>query len=824
MKNKNSKIKRRLIAIALSAVALTSFGTTTVVTASAAVANTSLSTSYTNKEETKEEKQEGISEGTVESVVEAAISTAQGDYIKAIKTSLEMLPYGKSISALFEYGVGLISELMNEGKPSETPAPSITDIKVELDKVQEQLGKISGTLLELKNQEFKTNINNLIRLYSKFNSKIYKLADARYELAKAKETGKSSSIIGQKETNAKKALSEIINLKEKDLTDLKNGIEVCTQYMCGKSLGGFEDNPFYVNYQAELAEASNGSFAFDIFNKSVETYDNLVWAYYTNALTLYTDIQHIKINKLIKTDPVAAQEAANDLQYLLNGKLSDETEVEEEINSANALKYYKEEVTRKELMDKNQYKYNNEWKTVFAEIGTAKANRQGFLPTGNLVNRKMVNYIDNASHYGKRTATNEAFSNNFIYLNDMIKQYKKLCETTKTLTFRQFFEENMCITLPENCKYLVTGQMQTSCYTMIDHLFTMDIPVISLDEERAEVEKYRVSKTDDFHKYIDRTLDNLCYLAESVHEATEKVAVVTESGGKEVAFDSFEDAWEYANYRGSCTIKLFSDVTAQPVEGTNEKSFGTGECFTRGKNNGALYVRNYITLDLNGHTIDRNQEKAVADGSVFILDEDGVSFSVINTSSKKGVITGGNTTGNGGAFYDTNTSTMELNLSSVSFKNVIITGNHANGLGGGLFFSSSSHADELIIDNCEITNNTAGTNGGGIYCQSGNVYTADVTLKGCVNITNNTVNNRKNNATLTDTAFGKAVFNVTKDFSTSSRIGVNSTTTDKTLRITNYIERIKDCSAVFSADNSNKQIKINKRTFGSSYYAEIRNA
>ena len=33
----------------------------------------------------------------------------------------------------------------------------------------------------------------------------------------------------------------------------------------------------------------------------------------------------------------------------------------------------KEEVTRKELMDKNQYKYNNEWKTVFAEIGTAKA-------------------------------------------------------------------------------------------------------------------------------------------------------------------------------------------------------------------------------------------------------------------------------------------------------------------------------------------------------------------------------------------------------------------------------------------------------------------
>ncbi|MGN1132314.1 MAG: hypothetical protein ACI4RL_05370, partial [Ruminococcus sp.] len=134
--------------------------------------------------------------------------------------------------------------------------------------------------------------------------------------------------------------------------------------------------------------------------------------------------------------------------------------------------------------------------------------------------------------------------------------------------------------------------------------------------------------------------------------------------------------------------------------------------------------------------MDRNQEKAVADGSVFILDEDGISFSVIDTSGKKGVITGGNTTGNGGAFYDTNTSTIKFNLSRVSFKNVIITGNHADGLGGGIFFSSSSYEDGLIIDNCEITNNTAGTNGGGIYCQSGSVYTADVTLKGCVNITN----------------------------------------------------------------------------------------
>ncbi|MGN1127257.1 MAG: hypothetical protein ACI4RI_07430, partial [Ruminococcus sp.] len=464
---------------------------------------------------------------------------------------------------------------------------------------------------------------------------------------------------------------------------------------------------------------------------------------------------------------------------------------------------------------------NGEWKDVFVKYGTASVNKYGFKATGDLLNRKMVTYIGNENGYIK----NQAFEDNFKYLNDMIDQYYKLRKTKHTLTFREFFEENMGITFPESCKYLVAGQMieDVSPHGLDEEDVIMSIPVIELDKINASATNYNFYTHYNLRTQVDETLDNLCYLADSVKKADEKVAVVSYWQGED-AFDNFEDAWDFANRKYNCTIKLFSDVIAKPVEGTDQKSFGTGEFFRRGGSAGALYVRNDITLDLNGHTIDRKQEKAVFDGSVLILDREGISFTVIDTSGKKGVIKGGNTYGDGGAFYDTNTATFTTNLSRVSFSNVIITGNHADGLGGGIFFSSSSHEDGLIIENCEITNNTTGKNGGGIYCQSSSVYTADVTLQGCVKIINNTVNNRKNNVTLTDTSFGKAVLNITQNLSTSSRIGVNSTTTDKTLRITNYIEHIKDCSSVFSADNSNKQIKINKRTFGSSYYAEIRNA
>lgn len=305
--------------------------------------------------------------------------------------------------------------------------------------------------------------------------------------------------------------------------------------------------------------------------------------------------------------------------------------------------------------------------------------------------------------------------------------------------------------------------------------------------------------------------------------ASEKSASVTVNG-ETVDFSCFADAWTYANQNCESKIKLYADVTAKNVEGSNATAFGEGEFFTRGSNKGTLYVRNCITLDLNGHTINRNQKNAVEDGSVFIMDKEAGRLEVIDSSGKKGVITGGNTTGNGGAFYDTNASTAENKLSRVTFENVVIKGNHANGLGGGIYFSESSAGNGLILNNCEITNNTAGKNGGGIYCASGKIYTADVTVKGNVQITENTVNGTANNATLTDNAIDKTVFKIDNSFSSGSRIGVNSTTSDRSLDITNGTKHMENCKSVFTADFSSKKINVYKGTWSSSYYAEICNA
>lgn len=855
MKKQTGTIKRRLIAIALTVITLSSFTTVTITSASAATNQTTVSASLhrnadkalndsqekSKEEEKKKEEEAKKREKTVTALVNSAISAAKGDFVKAISTSLELLPYGKCLSALFEYGYGLISDVINEQDPSAAvEAPKIEDIKVQLDKVREQLNVIEGLVKELKNEDFNKSINTLIRMYDKHNAKITKLANARYELAKAKKAKASETEIEKKQQAADKALKAIKDIDSKDIQDLRKGIEKCTQYMAGKTQGGMKDNPFRINLDSVMTAAGSGSFGNYIYNETVEKYDKAIWTYYTTALTLYTSLERIKINELVKTDEDTAKEEADELQLLLNGKLNGETKTERQINAADAYKYYKENVVNEEIKYKDQYKYQSEWKKYFTSIGTGKADSSGFTATGNYINRAMADYIDNISSSGKLTVENKAFATNFKYINDMIAKYRELCdpesaksestksesskaetpEPQKDLKLRDFLEKNLCTKLPAESKYLVVGQMKAT-YSAFGHLYTLEIPVIKLDEGNAKVENITICRSDDRTTYVSNTLDNVCYFAENLQQLTQKVAVVTNYYGKETVFGNFADAWTYANQNGSCKIKLYADVTAKNVEGSNATAFGEGEFFTRGSNKGALYVRNYITLDLNGHTINRNQKSAVDDGSVFIKDKDSSELEVIDSSGKKGVITGGNTTGNGGAFYDTNTSTFTSYLSRVTFENVVIKDNHANGLGGGIYFSESSDGNRLILNNCEITNNTAGKNGGGIYCASGNVYTADVTVKGNVQITGNTVNGSANNATLTDTAFGKTVFNIDDSFSSGSRIGVNSTTSDHSLRITSRTEHMSDCRSVFSADFSSKKINVCKGFMSSSYYAEI---
>ncbi|MGN1126463.1 MAG: hypothetical protein ACI4RI_03390, partial [Ruminococcus sp.] len=755
--------------------ALTSFGTTTVVTASAAVTDTSISTSYTNKE--KENKSCANDEKTVTGLVNAAISVAQGDFVKAVKTSLGLIPYGKCLASLFEFGMGLITDILNEQDPSgAVEAPSIEEIKVQLDKVREQLNEIEGLVKELKNEDFNKSINTLIRMYDKHNAKITNLAKARYELAKAKKDGTDTTVIEKKQQIADKALKAITDIDSKDVQDLRKGIEKCTQYMAGKTQGGMKDNPFRINLDSVMTSAGSGSFGNYIYNETVEKYDKAIWTYYTTALTLYTSLERININELAKTDEDTAKERADELQLFLNGKLNGETKTERKINAADAYKYYKENVVNEEIKYKDQYKYKSEWKKYFTEVGTAKANSNGFMANNDYANREMVTYIDNYSNSGKLTVKNEEFAKNFEYLNDMIAEYKKACDSDDKLTLREFLEKNLCTKLPSVGEYLAVGQMKAECCQYGgDYSYSLDIPVIKLDEGNASVENIELIRRDTYRVYNEKSLDNVCYFAKEIKKH-EKMAVVKEHSGKETVFESFSEAWSYVNERGG-TIKLYADVTAKKVTGSNATAFGEGKYFTYESNKGALYVRRYITVDLNGHTINRNQTTPVNDGSVFVVLDGNELIITDSSGTNNGTITGGNTTGNGGGISSINKARR------IIVENCKIKNNRANGYGGGVHLeciSATNSFDAGTFYNVEITNNYAGKSGNDISTEAYGFKSSDVTIGGRVVI---------GDCYLEDASLIKNIIHIEKQLTSDSKIGITSNNPVNWKKITAYNDR-----------------------------------
>ncbi|MBO7436310.1 MAG: InlB B-repeat-containing protein [Bacteroidaceae bacterium] len=122
--------------------------------------------------------------------------------------------------------------------------------------------------------------------------------------------------------------------------------------------------------------------------------------------------------------------------------------------------------------------------------------------------------------------------------------------------------------------------------------------------------------------------------------------------------------------------------------------------------------RHYVTLDLNGHTLNRNLTEAVANG--FVIKVEGTL--TINDSSdpNTGSITGGYSSSHGGGVYMygfLSTSTFIMNGGN-------ITGNNASKKGGGVYVDHGS----FTMNGGTISNNTAtNTNsGGGVYVSGSN--------------------------------------------------------------------------------------------------------
>lgn len=187
---------------------------------------------------------------------------------------------------------------------------------------------------------------------------------------------------------------------------------------------------------------------------------------------------------------------------------------------------------------------------------------------------------------------------------------------------------------------------------------------------------------------------------------------------------SFSDLQELIDQGGQ--VVLQKDYVAQPGEGS-------------------LKITHGASINLNGHTIDRNLSSVDDDGHVFVVkgDPNDPEIQSIgtekyrlalfdNSNGEKGIITGGYAVDGGGIYCDY--------PSQLSMSDVIIKGNVATSKGGGIYF------DERItysyLTSGKITNNTSDL-GGGIYNAS-----RQLVIPGNVEISGNTAS-----------SFGGGIFN-----------------------------------------------------------------
>ena len=144
---------------------------------------------------------------------------------------------------------------------------------------------------------------------------------------------------------------------------------------------------------------------------------------------------------------------------------------------------------------------------------------------------------------------------------------------------------------------------------------------------------------------------------------------------------------------------------------------------TPGSGDGFLEVSGgcTVTLNMNGHTVDRNLSAPANPGQVFRILKNNTL-----TINGNGTITGGynQRTGeefDGGGIY---------NMGTLTLNSVYISGNRclkkdgvdASGRGGAVYSGSES---SLTMNGCYVTSNTAQGGGGGVYGQDASVFVLD---------------------------------------------------------------------------------------------------
>ena len=766
-------------------------------------------TTETADEPTTQEKKEATEETTDsligelkskgKEVAQTIISAAKGKVSELIGSLVGAIPGGEYIKSLFNFLTGALGDeiIGNIWGDVEEIDPVIE----KLEQIQADISKISSSVIELKNTTFRNAINEVHRITGQYINDLITYNKAVSELKKEPE---GSERIAALEENVNMAKATLVALaSNQDISQsLRTNLSIAIQYMSSDTLGGEADNPFLLNLEAKKADPSL-RYGADLLAQQKQ-FDETVWRFFAEGLTLYSAC--MQINASVTENDVNAQLIAQNLASLLTGS-SDGSESYIGNSVLNAIKIYNTKIRSAEDEIIGEYKRKSDDVVKFKFLINTNISQGGVFTNTD------GNYNTQAETYLMGFDSND-YETYLKKLNNLIKE--EYLKQYSSITLRRFITEKLGVTVPAQSKYLLLSNLTGGFWE-----YTAYVKVIALDETNPSIEDWYVNKS---------AIDNVCFFTESINSIEDRAASITLYSNVTINFSTFEEAWNFINdanevysnikiFKPGCTIKLYQDVIAQKNGDENFTRFGYGRNFTSKQDGktvyGALVVHGYIKIDLNGHTINRNQDVAVAGGSVFMLinTESGAARSEL-LKLKNGTITGGNTTGNGGGIVTDRSGKVALD-------NMVLTGNHADGYGGALYYEGD---EDYEIKDTTITNNTAGKNGGGIYCKcKWGVIIPDIVAKGTVVIWGNTVNGKANNATLTDSGAKKSIFKLHSSFSKNSKIGVNSTTTDKWLDITNGCDLSKECKDCFSADNENQSLQCYKSKFLRNWYIRIWN-
>ena len=189
-------------------------------------------------------------------------------------------------------------------------------------------------------------------------------------------------------------------------------------------------------------------------------------------------------------------------------------------------------------------------------------------------------------------------------------------------------------------------------------------------------------------------------------------AVAIENGDFKDFAEGWEAAIDYAESNGyeRIVVDFYADWNAN-TEGEFGDSSGDGFQFS------TIYIPDdvRITLNLNGHTINRNLKKYEYDGEVIYIDED--ADVIIN----KGTITGGWSCNGAGGIH--------IHDANVTLNNVNVIGNKVDdddGAGIALYDEA-----ELTMNGGCVSHNVAynAVCGGGIYIHKSSAFFTDVSFR-----------------------------------------------------------------------------------------------